>query len=102
MQTVIAALIAAGNGIGDALPLFLPADVVALAAHECDELIFCVRVSHAVVNGVHQPELPALASGGGVVLGGGHGFHLFLHLPLLKYRQSELHTHRVVAPAQFH
>ena len=55
-------------------------------------------IPHTLVDGVHQSELPALPSGGGVVLCAGHGLDPLLLW--LEYRQTELHAHLIVALAQ--
>ena len=98
MQAVIPALFPIGGGVGDVLPGLLPPDAVPLALHEQNELVPVSGVPHTLVDGVHQTELPALSSGGGVVLRAGHGLDPLL--PWLEYRQAELHAHLIVALAQ--
>src|SRR5699024_7730609 len=78
VEPVIPALHALWRGVGDVLPAVHPAHLVALALHQGEELVFGSRVSHALVDGVHQPELLALALGGGAILPGAHALGLIL------------------------
>lgn len=100
MQPVIPAFLSIGRGVGDILPGILPADVVALATHQQDELVPGPGVSHTLVDAIHQLEFPAFSPGGGVVLSGGYCFHLFGSLRL-EDRETELGTDRVIALAKF-
>ena len=85
MEPVIPAPHALGRGVSDVLPAVCPPHLIALALHQRDELVFGGSVPHALVDGVHQPELPALALGGGAVLSGAHPLLLDL---LLRWRKD--------------
>ena len=87
MEPVIPAPHALGRGVSDVLPAVCPPHLIALALHQRDELVFGGSVPHALVDGVHQPELPALALGGGAVLAGAHPLLLDLLLRRRKNRQ---------------
>ena len=100
MQPVIPAFLSIGCGVGDILPGILPADVVALALHEQDELVPGFGVSHTLVDVIHQLEFPAFSPGSGVVLSGGYCLHLFEPLRL-EDRETELGTDCVVALPEF-
>ncbi len=80
MQAVIPALLSIGRGVGDILPGVLPADVVALAPHQQDELVPASGVPHTLVDEIHQPEFPTLAFGGNMIFSGRDGCYLFLLL----------------------
>ena len=67
MEPVVAALHAARCGVGDVLPAIRPAHLIPLTLHQGEELLFGGSVPHALVDGVHQPELPAFTFGGGAV-----------------------------------
>lgn len=88
MEPVIPALHTLRRGVGDALPTTCPPHLVALTLHQRDEVLFGRGVAHTLVDGIHQPELPALALGGGAVLPAAHAFlfHLFLR------RRQDLQT----------
>ena len=88
MEPVIPALHAFRRGVGDVLPALRPAHLVAFALHQGDEFLAGFGVPHALVDGVHQPELPALSFGGGAVLTGAHPFLL----GLLFRRRQDLQT----------
>ena len=75
-------------------------DIVTLSAHQGGELLACAGVAHAFVDGVHEPELPALAPRGGMVLRRGHGLHFFLFLAFLKHRQVQHLAYLIVALAE--
>lgn len=98
VEPVIPAPHAARDSVGDILAIVCPADVVAFAAHQRNELLPAAGVPHTLVYGVHQLELPALPSDSGVVLRAGHGLNPLLLW--LEYRQTELHAHLIVALAQ--
>lgn len=67
MQTVVAAPHAAGYGVGDAFAVGFPAHLIAFGLHQGNECVAGVGAAHALVDGVHEPELPALTLGGGAV-----------------------------------
>ena len=85
MEPVIPALHTVGCCVGDVLPAVCPSHLIALALHQRDEFLFAGGKPHALVDGVHQPELPALALGGGSVFPAAHPF--LFHL-LLRRRQD--------------
>lgn len=76
MKFVVPAAHPAGSGVGDILPAILPPDAVATVFHHADEVLPGTGRSHAVLNGHHQVELPALALFHGAVLTGGGLFIL--------------------------
>ena len=85
MEPVVPALHARGRGVGDVLPTLCPSYLIPLALHQGEKLLFGGGVPHTLVDGVHQPELPALALGGGAVFPTAHPFPRDL---LLWRRQS--------------
>ena len=85
MEPVIPTLHALGRGVGDILPAVCPPHLVALALHQGDEVLAGFSVPHTLVNGVHQPKLPALALGRGAVLPAAHAFLFYL---LFRRRQD--------------
>ena len=85
MEPVIPTLHTLRRGVGDVLPTVRPANLVTLALHQGEELVFGGGISHALVDVVHQPELPALALGGGAVFPA--AYPLLFHL-LLRRRQD--------------
>lgn len=85
MEPVIPALHTAGCCVGNVLPAVCPPHLVALTLHQRNKFLFSFGVLHALVNGVHQPELPALALGGGAVFPA--AYPLLFHL-LLRRRQD--------------
>lgn len=99
VEPIIPAPHATGGSVGDILSAVRPADIIAFAAHQRNELLPVAGVPHTLVDGVHQPELQALSSGGGVVLRPGHRLNLSSFLRL-EHRQTELHTHLVITLAQ--
>ena len=77
MEFVIPAAVAVGGGVGDALAVLRPADCVALALHQLQELLPGDGVSHGLIDLHGEPHLPALPSGSNFVLRlGGTGDHL--------------------------
>ena len=88
MEPVIPTLHTLRRGVGDVLPTVRPANLVTLALHQGEELVFGGGISHALVDVVHQPELPALSLGGGAVLPAAHSFLLDLFLG----RRQDLQT----------
>ena len=80
MEPVVPALHALGHGVGDILPAGSPANLIALTLHQRNEFFLAGGEPHALVDGVHQAELPALALGGGAILAGAHPFLFDLFL----------------------
>ena len=87
MEPVVPALHALGRGVGDVLPAIRPAHLIPLALHEGEELLLGGCIPHALVDGVHQTELPALALGSRAILPGAHPLFLDLLLRRRKDRQ---------------
>ena len=81
MKFVVPAAHPAGSGVGDIFPAILPPDAVATALHPLDEVLPRTGRSHAVLDGYHQVELPALALFHGAVLTGGGLFILLRAFP---------------------
>ena len=88
MEPVIPALHTVGCYVGNVFPAVCPPHLVPLTLHQRNELVFGGSILHALVDGVHEAELPALALGGGAVLPAAHAFlfHLFLR------RRQDLQT----------
>ena len=61
---------AARRGVGNVLPSRCPSHLITLALHQGDKLFPGCGAPHALVDGVHEPELPALSLGGGAVFTG--------------------------------
>lgn len=99
MQPVIPASFSARHGVGDIFPAVRPADVVAFAPHQRNKFLAVMCIFHALVNGVHEAEFPAIPFGSGVVLCVRHRFGL-LFLLRLENGQAELHAHLIVTLAQ--
>ena len=59
MEPVVPALHPRGRGVGDVLPAVRPAHLIPLALHQRDEFLPGGSVPHALVDGIHQPELAA-------------------------------------------
>ena len=98
MQFVIAAFHAVRGGIGDVLAATFPADGVALGLHQRNEGVPVGGAFHALVDGVHEPQLPALTFQCRVVFRAAHAAGLLRwHV---KDRQAHLLTDRIVAPHQ--
>ena len=85
MEPVIPALHTVGCCVGDILPAVCPPHLVALTLHQRNKFVFGFGVLHALVDGIYQPNLPALALGGGSVFPAAHP--LLFHL-LLRRRQD--------------
>lgn len=105
MQLIVATAVAVRRCVRDVFPRVRPLDVVALAAHQRDKFLRRFRVLHALVDGGHEPELPALTLRRDMVLADGHRLWLalgivFLLLLWLEHRQVELLADHVIAPAQ--
>ena len=98
MQFVIAAFHAVRGGIGDVLAATFPADGVALGCHQGNEGVPVGGVFHALVDGVHEPQFPALAFQRRVVFRTAHAAGLLRWC--VKDRQAHLLTDRIVAPHQ--
>ena len=84
MQPVVPALLPLGCGVGDACPAVAPSYLIAQVFHQREKLLPGCGSGHTPVNGIHQLEFPALASGGGVILptgesGGACVFAFFEH-----------------------
>ena len=88
MEPVIPAFHTARRSVGDVLPTIHPANPIPLTLHQGDEVLAGFDVPHTLVDGIHQPELPALAFDGGAVLAGAHAFLL----DLLFRRRQDLQT----------
>ena len=88
MEPVVPALHAARCGVGDVLPAIRPAHLIPLALHEGEELLLGGCIPHALVDGVHQTELPALPLGGGAIFPTAHP----LLLDLLFRRRQDRQT----------
>ena len=88
MEPVVPALHAARCGVGDVLPAIRPAHLIPLALHQGAKLLFGGGVPHTLVDGVHQPELPALTLGGGAIFPTAHP----LLLDLLFRRRQDRQT----------
>ena len=80
MQFAVTAFVAVRCGVGNVLPAVCPADVIAFAFHQGHELRFRFGVAHAVIDGVHQPELPALSTFCRTVFPGTHALGRLLLL----------------------
>lgn len=96
VEPVVPALHSRGRGVGDVLPAVRPAHLIPLALHQRDEFLLAGSVPHALVDGVHEPELPALALRGGAVLSGAHPLLLDLLLRRRKDLQSMGSTYFIV------
>ena len=83
------------------MPGLLPAHFIAFAFHQSDELITVGCVAHTVVDDIHELHLLALTTGSGVIFTDGHALGLLSVGVGHKHWQRELHTHFVVALAQF-
>ena len=88
MEPVVPALPALRRGVGDVFPPLRPPHLVPLALHQGDEVLAGFDVPHTLVDGIHQPELPALALGGRAVFPAAHAFLL----DLLFRRRQDLQT----------
>ena len=60
MQIPVPAQPAGWRGVGNILSPGLPADVVALALHQANEFLTIPGIAYALVDRIHQPQLPAL------------------------------------------
>lgn len=80
VEPVVPALHSRGRGVGDIPPAVRPAHLIPLTLHQGDKFLTGGSVPHALVNGVHEAELPALALHGGAVLPGAHPLLLDLLL----------------------
>ena len=84
VEPVVPALHPRGRGVGDVLSAVRPAHLIPLALHQRDEFFPGGSVPHALVDGIYQPELPALALGSGAVFPTAHTSCF----PLLLLRQN--------------
>ena len=96
VEPVIPALHPLGRGVGDGSPTDRPAHLVALALHQGNEFFLAGGELHTLVDGVHEPELPALALRGGAVLSGAHPLLLDLLLRRRKDLQSMGSTYFII------
>ena len=99
MQFVIATLHAVRRGVGDVFAAALPAHRVALGFHQRNEGVLVGGVFHARIDGVHEPQLPALALQSRVVFRAAHAAGLLRWR--IKDRKTHLLTDHVIAPHQF-
>ena len=79
--------------------MILPADSVALRRHQGDELGTAPRVAHALVHGIGQPQLPALAFQRNMVLRAIHAAGEVLLIGL-EHRQAHLAAYLIIAVHQ--
>ena len=98
VQFVVTAFHAVRGGIGDVLAPTFPAHRVALGFHQRNEDVLVGGVFHARIDGVHEPQLPALALQSRVVFRAAHA------AGLLRWRVKDRKTHfltdHVIAPHQ--
>ena len=99
VKPVIPALHSLWCGVGDILRAVRPAHFVALAFHQSNELFLGRGIPHALIDGVHQSELPAFTLGGRTVFPAAHALGLF-RLLLLQNRKTVFHTKLVRECAQ--
>ena len=99
MQFTVPAPHALRGGVGDVLAAALPADSVALGLHQGNESVFVGGVFYALVDGVHEPQLPALPLERRVVFRTVHAVGVTA-VGGLEHRQSQFLTDRVIAPHQ--
>ena len=99
VQFVVAASHAVRCGVGDVLAGALPPHLIALGRHQGNEGVLVGGVFHALVDGVHEPQLPALALQRRVVFRAAHAAGLLCWC--VKDRQAHLLTDHVIAPHQF-
>ena len=100
-QQAVTALPAAGRGVGDVPSGRFPADLVALALHQCNELLTAGGVAHTVVDDIHELQFFALATGGRMILANRHSFRFLLPILGLEHKERKLHTDLIVALPQF-
>ena len=98
MQFTVPAPHAIRRGVGDVLASTSPAHRVALGCHQGNEGVLVGGVFHALVNGVHEPQLPALTFQSRVVFRAAHAAGLLRWR--IKDRQAHLLTDHVIAPHQ--
>lgn len=70
MQLIAPAFHPIGAGEGDVFSLVRPGDLVSRPVHQLDEILPACAFLHSLVDGEHQPELPALPLLGCPVLPG--------------------------------
>lgn len=73
--------------MGDILSGLFPANLVALALHQRNELLAVGSVAHTVIDDIHELQLLALTTGRRVILSDGHSLCFLLLFPGLKYRK---------------
>ena len=96
MEPVVPALHSIGCGVGDVLPAGRPPHLIPFTLHQRNEFLLAGSVPHALVNSVHEAELPALALRGGAVLSGAHPLLLDLLLRWRKDLQSMGSTYFII------
>lgn len=100
-QQAVTALPAAGCGVGDIPPGRFPTYLVALALHQCNELLTAGCVAHTVVDDIHELQLFTLATSCGMIFANRHGFHFLLPILGLEHRKRKFHADLVIALPQF-
>ena len=88
VQPVVPALFTLGGGVGDVLPRVLPPHLVVALLHLPEKLSFRPVLTHTQVDGVDEPELPALTADSGAVLAGTHLLFLGVLLGRLQHCQA--------------
>ena len=99
MQFTVPAPHAIRGGVGDVFAAVLPADGVTLRLHQGNKGILVGGVFHALVDGVHEPQLPALPLERRVVFRTVHAVGVAA-VSGLEHRQSQFLTDHVIAPHQ--
>ncbi len=61
MQFIAPAFHPVWAGEGDVLPVICPVNLISRSVHQLDEILPARAFLHGLVNGKHQPELPALS-----------------------------------------
>ena len=96
VKPVVPTLHSRGRGVGDTLPAVRPPHLIPLALHQGDKFLLAGSVPHALVDGVHQTELPALPLGSGAVLPAAHPLLLDLFLRRRKDLQAVGSTYFII------
>ena len=100
-QQTVPTLPATRRGIGDILSGLFPANLVALALHQRNELLAVGSVAHTVIDDIHELQFFALATGGRVILADGHRLGLLFLVRGVEHRERKLHADLIVALPQF-